>query len=271
MPDAEAADPALADDLDLLRHHCAEGGRIARRWFGEDPEVWMKEGNSPVSEADFAVDTHLKRELLAARPDYGWLSEETEDTHEREGKRRVFVVDPIDGTRGFLAGDRRWCVAAAIVEGNRPVAGVLEVPVVGETVSAALGRGAWLGGTRLDASAGRDHAPLRIAGPKVFMRLARDVFDHSVEAAPFVPSLAYRIALVALGRIDVAFARASARDWDLAAADIVAHEAGIVLRGLEGEVLTYNCPSTRHGVLVACRPERLDEMLAVAREVLARA
>ena len=271
LPGAELeAGPSLGD-LALLKHHCAESGRIARRYFGDDPQVWMKEGDSPVSEADYAVDTYLKRELLLARPDYGWLSEETEDSPEREGRARVFVVDPIDGTRGFLAGDRRWCVSAAVVENNRPTCGVLEVPMRDETVFACAGEGAWLGETRLDAVATREHRPLRIAGPKVFMRLARDVFDHSVEAAPFVPSLAYRIALVAVGRIDVAFARASARDWDLAAADVIAHEAGVVLRGLEGEVLTYNCPSTRHGVLVACRKERLDEMLAVAREVLARA
>ena len=270
MRDAEAQ-PDLSDDLALLRHHCAESGRIACGYFGDDPDVWMKEGDSPVSEADFAVDAYLRRELIAARPSYGWLSEETEDTPEREGRDRVFVVDPIDGTRGFLAGDKRWCVSAAVVQANRPTAGVLEVPVMKETIQAAIGRGAWLNGERLDGAPVEARDRLAVAGPKVFMSAARDVFDHSVEMARFVPSLAYRIALVATGRIDVAFARASARDWDLAAADIIAHEAGVVLRGLEGEVLTYNCPSTRHGVLVACRPERLNDMLAVAREVLARA
>ena len=256
-------------DLDLLVAQCAEAGRIACDYFGDDPKVWMKEGDSPVSEADYAVDTHLKRELLAARPDYGWLSEETEDTPERQERRRTFVVDPIDGTRGFLAGDRRWCVSAAVVEANRPAAGVLEVPMRGETVRAVRGGGAYLGDAPLVAR--MRERPLRIAGPKVFMRLAEGVFDHEVEATPFVPSLAYRIALVAMGRIEVAFARASARDWDLAAADVIAHEAGVVLRGLDGEVLTYNCPSTRHGVLVCCHPERLDPMLSVAREVLKRA
>lgn len=272
----DVAAVAERDDLALLQHHCAESGRIACRYFGENPQVWMKEGDSPVSEADYAVDTYLQRELVAARPLYGWLSEETEDTPERTRRERVFVVDPIDGTRGFLAGDRRWCVSAAVVERQRPVCGVLEVPVLGETIAASAGNGAWLLGKHgerrsLQITDIAEHSPLRIAGPKVFMRHARDVFDHSVEPARFVPSLAYRIAMVAMGRIDVAFARASARDWDLAAADIIAHEAGVVLRGLEGEVLTYNCPSTRHGVLVACRPERLDDMLRVAREVLARA
>ena len=81
------------DDLDLLTDLGREAGQIAMKWFGQDPQVWMKEGQSPVSEADFAVDQFLKEKLMRARPDYGWLSEETTDTSDRLERERVFVVD----------------------------------------------------------------------------------------------------------------------------------------------------------------------------------
>ena len=262
MPDAD-----LQADLELLRHHAAEAGRIAMRWFGDNPQVWLKEGESPVSEADFAVDEYLKRELMAARPDYGWLSEETEDTSDRTERRRVFVVDPIDGTRGFLAGDQRWCISIAIVENNRPVVGILESPVLKRRIDAVTGGGAFENGRPVVPRPERQR--LRVAGPKVFMRRAnsmRDVMEH-LDHAGYVPSLAWRLALVATGEIDIGFARASARDWDLAAADLIVHEAGARLTGEDCAPLLYNCPSTRHGILVAARDPHHAPMCEVATRV----
>ena len=263
MPDAD-----LEADLELLRHHAAEAGRIAMRWFGDNPQVWMKEGESPVSEADFAVDEYLKRELLAARPDYGWLSEETEDDSDRASRARVFVVDPIDGTRGFLSGDQRWCVSIAVVERNRPVVGILESPVLKRRIDAIRGGGAFENGRPLEAKPERQR--LRVSGPKVFMRRAQENPDRlaAMDHIGYVPSLAWRIALVATGEIDIGFARASARDWDLAAADLIAHEAGARLTGEDGELLAYNCPSTRHGILVAARDPHHAPMREVARAVM---
>mgnify|MGYP001825663736 FL=1 len=97
-----------ARDLDLLKSAALEAGKIARRYWRDDPQVWDKGGDDPVSEADFAVDTYLRTALLAARPDYGWVSEETEDDPARIDKPRTFVVDPIDGTRAFVAGEKTW-------------------------------------------------------------------------------------------------------------------------------------------------------------------
>ena len=261
----QAAD--LAADLDLLRHHAAEAGRIAMRWFGDNPQVWLKEGESPVSEADFAVDEYLKRELLAARPDYGWLSEETEDDGARASCERVFVVDPIDGTRGFLNRDQRWCVSIAVVERNRPVVGILESPVLKRRVDAVAGGGAFENGEPIEPLAPRER--LRVSGPKVFMRRAEASPDalRGMDHVGYIPSLAWRIALVATGEIDVGFARASARDWDLAAADLIAHEAGARLTDDGCETLLYNCPSARHGILVASRDPHHGAMCRIAAEV----
>ena len=121
---------SAGEDLALLRDAAREAGIIAMRYFGNNPQVWMKGGTSPVSEADHAADAYLRDTLLSARPDYGWLSEETADNPVRLSARRTFVVDPIDGTRGFLEGLRSWCVSVAVVEDGRTLAGVLECPAM---------------------------------------------------------------------------------------------------------------------------------------------
>src|SRR5690606_32518652 len=118
-----------AEGLNLIRDAARDAAAIALRYFRKDPQVWWKEGISPVSEADFEVDRFLRERLTAARPDYGWLSEETADNAERLSARRTFVVDPIDGTRAFINGLETWCISIAVVEDGRPVAGVLNCPV----------------------------------------------------------------------------------------------------------------------------------------------
>ena len=150
-----ASDLALpAADLALIEDAAREAGEIAMSFFRADNKVWHKHGNSPVSEADFAVDRFLTETLRSARPDYGWLSEETEDSGERLSASRIFVVDPIDGTRGFIDGRREWCISVAVVENGVPVAGVLECPALSETFAAASGEGSRLNGRPLERLSG---------------------------------------------------------------------------------------------------------------------
>ena len=261
MPDAEL-DRA---DLDLLIGLGREAGEIAMKWFGQNPQVWMKEGQSPVSEADFAVDTFLKRELLKARPSYGWLSEETDDNDDRLGAERVFVVDPIDGTRGFIAGSAQWCVSIAVVEQGRPVAGILECPALDQSIVAQAESGAWCNREPIAAGgAGADAMPLRVTGLRNLQKSTDRNWTQSVERLPFVPSLAYRIAMIGMGQADLSLARACAKDWDLAAADLIAHEAGACLTDLTGDKPVYNCQDVRHGALIACRAQDHQEMLDLA-------
>jgi myo-inositol-1(or 4)-monophosphatase len=117
--------PGLDADLDLLTRAALEAGQLAMTFFRRNPQAWAKLGGSPVTEADMAVDTLLRTGLLAERPDYGWLSEETADDLSRRERDTIFVVDPIDGTRGFIEGDDRWCVSVAVVHAGRPVVGAL--------------------------------------------------------------------------------------------------------------------------------------------------
>lgn len=251
-------------DLALLVEVAREAGRIAMRYFKNDPEVWMKGGTSPVSEADYAVDNFLRETLTAARPDYGWLSEETVDGAARLAARRTFVVDPIDGTRGFLAGDSRWCVSVAVVESGNPLAGVLECPVTRQTFKAMLGGGAFRNGDQLAASGTRDQ--VHIGGPKEFIDALPQEWRERAKRAAHIPSLAYRIALVADGTLDASFVKPNAHDWDLAAADLILREAGGQLLDVQGHRPGYAGEDIRNGALVAGHGDLLSTMTAVIRQ-----
>ncbi len=257
--------PSRADDLALLVEAGREAERLALSFYRRDPRVWEKEGGSPVSEADLAVDRRLAALLIGARPGYGWLSEETADTALRLDRDRVFVVDPIDGTRSFLAGAKDWTISLAVVEAGRPAVAVLVAPALGIVFHGIAGEGAFVDGRKLAAGTGADLAAARFASSR---RYASAVTVAGPTRKPrFVGSLAYRMALVASGEIDVAIAKPNARDWDLAAADLLVHEAGAKLATLEGARLRYNERDTTHPTLVAANPALFGDVVELIRRV----
>ncbi len=247
-------------DLALIRDAAREAGVIAMRHFGKDPQVWMKAGQSPVSAADIAVDTFLRESLLAARPDYGWLSEETADNPERLLARRTFVVDPIDGTRAFIDGRATWCVSIAVVEDGRSLAGVLECPVKKEFYEATDASPATCNGSIIAVSIAG--AAPRVAGPKPMLDKA-PAYMRAGPSIAYVPSLAYRIAMVARGDLDGTFVRPNSHDWDLAAADLILRRAGGAILTETGSTPDYAGRDPRHGALVAGSGALLDDMAAV--------
>ncbi len=263
MPAAEQIrETDLASDLALLVDAAREAGQIALRYFKRSPEVWMKGGMSPVSEADLAADRFLRETLLAARPDYGWLSEETADDPARLKARRTFIVDPIDGTRGFLEGRSEWCVSVAVVETGRPLAGVLECPARRETFTAVSGGGALKDGARLVLSP--TPQSLILGGPGSMINALPADLRSRVKRGEYVPSLAYRLAMVADGRLAATFVKSNSRDWDLAAADLILHEAGGSVLDDAGLPPSYGEADTAHGSMAAGRGELL---LAMARSL----
>ena len=253
-------DHAPSDDLALLAAAASEAGRIALSFFNRKPEVWLKNGSSPVSEADLAVDRYLRETLMAARPTYGWLSEETAEAPFRLDSRRSFVADPIDGTRAFLDGKPTWCISVAVVEAGRPIAGVLDCPATGEVFTAGIGSGACKDEQRIRVAMPRD--PALIAGPKPMIDAAHGHLKRTVERVSYIPSLAYRIAMVADGRLDATFIKGSAQDWDLAAAELILSEAGGAIRGAGGEPPRYATGDPRHGPLAAGSGPLLKSMVA---------
>jgi myo-inositol-1(or 4)-monophosphatase len=211
--------------------------------------IWNKSGNSPVSDADIAADKFLRERLMAAAPDYGWLSEESEFAPGPTASRRRWVVDPIDGTRAFIKRRADWSVAAALVEAGRPIAAALYVPVTEELFLASKGGGATKNGAAIAATEGKS-APLRVAGPRALMeRLTKAGIGY--EEVPRIHSLALRFARVAAGEIDAAVASDNSRDWDLAAADLLVHEARGALTDKSGARRRYERHEDRHPMLVA--------------------
>ncbi len=265
MQAAERAhDADLAADLALLLDAAREAGKVAMRFYRRNPEVWLKGGVSPVSEADYAADRFLHDVLTAARPGYGWLSEETADSAARLEARRTFVVDPIDGTRGYLDGHSEWCVAVAVVEQGRPIAGVLECPAKQETFFAMAAGGAHKNGQRLHVRETRSDA--LVGGPVSMINALPQPIRHQVRRSPYVPSLAYRIAMVADGTLDATFVKPNSRDWDLAAADIILQEAGGAILDQLGRPPAYGRQDTAHGALVCGRGELLKVMASTIHD-----
>lgn len=250
----------LTEDLALIRDAASEAGAIAMRHFRSDPQVWMKEGNSPVSQADLDVDNFLRDKLGAARPGYGWLSEESVRTPTAAGHGRTFVVDPIDGTRAFINGGDIWCVSIAVVEGGIAKAGVLDCPVRGELFSAVRNEGSYCNDRKLSVRAASPN-PV-IAGPKAMLQAMPESFRTRIDTAAYMPSLAYRIAMVAAGEIDATFVKPNAHDWDIAAAGVILAEAGGMVLDEKGEPPYYAGRNPRLGALVAGSGSLLKEMAA---------
>jgi myo-inositol-1(or 4)-monophosphatase len=239
-----------------------EAGAIALKTFRGNVRSWTKGASSPVCEADIAVDAFLRERL--SRPGHGWLSEETEDDPSRLEAGRVFIIDPIDGTRAYLAGQTDWSICAALVEDGRPVAAAVYAPAGDEMFVAAAGEGARRNGVPIAATAGNEIADARVAGPRGYLdRL--EALGPGIRKVPKIFSLALRLTRVAQGEIDAAFASVNGHDWDLAAADLLVHEAGGAVTTISGQKLVYNRPRPVHGALIAAGRDRHKAMLEVVR------
>jgi myo-inositol-1(or 4)-monophosphatase len=242
-----------------------EAGALAVRALETTPKSWSKHGGSPVSEADIAVDNFLRERLMQLAPDCGWLSEETEDDRARLNASRVWVVDPIDGTRAFLSGRHDWSISIALVEDRRPVIGAIFAPMQDTFYAATAETPTTLNGAAVTANPGSSLHQIKAAGPKPMLeRLAKHAPDLTME--PKVFSLALRLTRVAAGTLDLAFASNNSHDWDLAAADLLVHQAGGALTTFAGQTLIYNRADPVHGALVAAGRSRHEAFLALVRD-----
>ena len=252
--------PGLKEDLAAI---VREAGALAASFRGANLKSWTKHGDSPVTEADVAVDAFLRERLMRLMPDCGWLSEESEDDRARLGASRLWVVDPIDGTRAYVEGRTDWAVSVALVQDGRPVAAALYAPMEDGLYLAAVGEGATLDAKPIRATAG-ELSGAHVAGPKP-MIWELEKAAPGIVAEPKVHSLALRLTRTASGKLDVAFASKNSHDWDVAAADLIVHEAGGTLTTLDGRVPVYNSAEARHGALVAAERTRHQQVVAITR------
>lgn len=231
-------------DLALVENAVRKAGKIACSYYRGEYRRWDKGKGQPVTEADLAVDKFLYDTLTAARPDYGWLSEESADDPARHAAQRTFVVDPIDGTIAFLKERPHFTICVAIVEDGESIAGVVFNPVTEECFAACKGGGATLNGNPISVSA-------TAAVENCRMLASKSLFEHAIWSQPpnrpwpamaieTRSSIAYRMALVAGGRFDAMLALSAKHDWDLAAADIIVREAGGRATDYLGRPLRYN-------------------------------
>ncbi len=250
-----------------------EAGEVAREATRTPLKHWTKgHDHSPVSEGDIAVNNFLRARLGTLAPKAGWLSEETEDGPAARDIRMalatVWIVDPIDGTRAYIAGRVDWTVSVALVKNSRPVVAALYAPVTDEMFLATLGGGATLNGRAVRASTGAPLAGAKFAGPKRYLQTLEWLCAGALPQ-PRIHSLALRLTRVAQGALDLAFATPGSHDWDLAAADLLVHEAGGVMTDLTGQSLRYNQPNTVQGALIAAGPARHASLVDLMRDRLA--
>lgn len=240
----QAADRSLAEDMVTLRALAREAGKLAQSFMqdGQSAHSWHKQGGSPVTEADIAVNTLCADRLKSARPEYGWLSEETLDDRQARQKDRCWVVDPIDGTRAYLRDDPNWCIGLALVEEGEAVAGVIYAPVLDQFYEAQWQKGAFLNGQPIRVSNQVSEQGCRVIA-------AQDVLRRHAWPEPWpeltIPhkkpnSTLLRLAFVASGAWDATLILGEKSDWDLAAGVVLVHEAGGTATTHQGEKLMFN-------------------------------
>lgn len=279
-----SGEPSLDADLELARSAVLEAGKAVMRFFGGEQEVRMKGPGQPVTPADLAAEEVLRLRLAGGRPGYGWLSEESVDEPVRLRCGRVWVVDPIDGTRSFISGRSEFAISVALVEGGEPVLGFVYNPAARELFWAARGAGAWLeeggppslvggrertpaGARRLAVRGGaQGRPPVLLASRSELHAGELESFRAAWELRP-TGSTAYKMAGVAAGVGDAFVSRGPKSEWDVCGAHIVVTEAGGRVSDLKGLPLRYNRPDPRlHGVVAssAAVAERiLDEVRAL--------
>jgi myo-inositol-1(or 4)-monophosphatase len=238
----------IAGLADAVAAVAAEAGAAALTKWRTEFRQWEKSPGNPVCEVDLEIDLLLRQRLSALLPDAGWLSEETADNADRLAQPRLWVVDPIDGTRDYVRGRPGWAVSIALVEHGRPVIGVLDAPARGEVWRAEAGRGATLNGAPIHTGTLSVFAGARVPTdslPKV---------DSDLVAVAKPNSIALRIAMVAAGDADLVATLRWGYEWDIAAAVLIAAEAGAAVSDAFGKPLHLNTPSAQAFGVLATTP-----------------
>jgi myo-inositol-1(or 4)-monophosphatase len=246
--------------LEQLAEIASEAGRIALGRCQTDYQRWEKEPGHPVCEIDLMVDDFLREQLAALDPEAGWLSEETADESDRIERSRVWVVDPIDGTRDFLRGRPGWSVSVALVEDRAVRYGVLAAPMRDELWIAEAGKGAWRNGRRLQVSGRTSFSGSRVPADSL------PSVDADLVPVAKPNSIALRIAMVAAGEADLLATLRWGSEWDIAAAVLIAEEAGATVTGALGQPLTFNSPDARAFGVLATTPAIHEAAIERLRE-----
>jgi len=248
------------NDLNLLLDAVSCASQIAVKFFKNSPKVWNKGSNEgPVTEADIEINNMLLNKLLSARPDYGWLSEETEDDLERLNKDYVFIIDPIDGTRSFINGNKNYACALGIAFKGVMQVGVVQMPSLAQTFWASIGSGAYQNGKKINVSSRSNVKGATILTAKPNLDSAYWPGGVPPMFQVYRSSLAYRLCLAANGSFDAMVTLRDCWEWDIAAGDLIVREAGGVVTDRHGNDLSFNNEKPkRPGILAGPKDIQLD-------------
>jgi myo-inositol-1(or 4)-monophosphatase len=249
------------DDLSLLLSALREAGEVAMGFHGKAPKVWTKPDGTLVTEADIAADALLKKIIAAARPDDGWLSEESKDTPERLAKSRLWIADPIDGTRAFSDATRFWGIGLALIEHSVPIASGVYCPVDDVMYHAQKGGGAFRNGVRLTSPESHGH----VIAPKV-AALSVEKAGFPTQVSSSWPML-LRFALVAEGLIPAAISIGNKQDWDLAAGVLLVTESGGVVTTQKGAAMHFNQQEHHQLGLVAAQQKWHKQLVSAVENL----
>jgi myo-inositol-1(or 4)-monophosphatase len=245
--------PDLQEDAELLCAAVRAAGALGLDLMHKKVRNWPKSDGSVVTEADLAINDFLYERLQKPRPNYGWLSEESPIEDSRLDFKRLWVVDPIDGTRSFIAGTDGWCIGVALIENGRPILSALFRPMIDEFYFAAKGAGAWRNTDKMRPRDGVSLVGAELLGTgKAIKILGSEIVGTEV---PHIPLL-LRLALVASGQADIALSIGQKNDWDLAAGDLLMRESGATLTTIDGQEMIYNRAQTSQNGMVAAGPLR---------------
>lgn len=250
-----------------IRDSIIKAGKIALKWFKNDPENWEKEDGSLISKVDIEINNLLGRILRKSNPNFGWLSEESEDDKSRLEKEITFVVDPLDGTKAFLEGKKEFSISIALVKNGEPISGIVYSPSTKEIFESEKNKGSWKNKKRIHTSKFNE-----LSGCK--MVAFKPMFSHPSWKNPWPKmsvenrnSVAYRMALVASGEFDAMMALNSKNDWDIAAGDLLITEAGGYVSQHSAKKLRYNNASTKKPSVIGSNKKIYDKIIARVKDL----
>lgn len=256
----------LERELDVAVAAARAAGAIVRRWYDGDYTVTQKSNKSPVTEADVEANEAIQAAIAAAFPEDGWLSEESRDSQERLHKRRVWIVDPLDGTREFVHHIPEFAVCIGLVDNGQPVLGVEFNPVRDELFAAARGLGMTLNGMGVHASEVASLATARVlASRSEDKRGEWDEFRSDMRVE-LTGSVAYKLALIAAGKADATFSLTPKNEWDVCAGAAMILEAGGRMTDRYGNPLRFNQASTKLPGLIACNASLFEPIVSLLRQ-----
>ena len=259
----------MISDLNIAKDAAIEAGVLIMNYYKADYEIRDKGYHNPVTTADHAADSYLKKVLMEARPEYGWLSEETVDSPDRLNKDRVWVVDPLDGTKEFIEGVPNFVVSVALVENGFPIVGVLYNPVTKETFIAAKGEGAFLNDELIRCSTKENVGDMVILNSRSETRRGLwKPYDGTFGELRAVGSVAYKLGITAAGKADIFASLRPKNEWDICAGNCIINEAGGKLIDLHGNPREYNLEKTLiEPGLIAGDVDAVDKTFQVLKSV----